>query len=526
MESIATLQEGAQLFEGYGSYHRAITTVNPQAQVWFDQGLRMLYAFHHDEAARSFARGATIDPSCAMCFWGIAYALGPNYNVPMLSDRFALAWDALGKARAFAHRCTAAEQALIGALAARYKGPHPHDAVAQEPLNHIYAASMRSVARRFPDDLDVQVLAAEALMDVRPWKLWSRHGAPAPGTLQIVQLLETVLAKEPSHPGANHYYIHAVEASPDPARALPSAERLPSLMPAAGHILHMPAHIYQRIGRYADASAANRAAIDADLAYLRRTRPIGYYPMYLGHNYGFLAYSASMEGRAAESLEAARASARALPPSMLAMMPGMDFFVSAPLLVMVRFSMWDRLLDEPKPDPSYHAMTGLWLHAHGMAAASTGRIYLARDDLRELQQLIHEVPAEEQASNNSTRALLRVGAKALEARIAEQQQAPEALQLWAEAVALEDQLAYAEPADWFYPLRHFQGAALLEAGRPREAEEVYRADLERHPRNGWALSGLHAALEAQDRLDEAEQVQDELDRAWSHADVPPITAGR
>lgn len=526
--TVASIAQGAMLFDDLGTHQRAITTAKPQAQRYFDQGLRLLYAFNHDEAARSFARAAALDPSCAMCFWGVAYALGPNYNVPMLPDRFATAWEALGKAKATAARTTPVERALIDALATRYKGPAPHPPAAQQPLNEAYADAMRAVATRFPADDDVQVLAAEALMDVSPWKLWTKAGQPTtPRTGEIVTRLEAVLARAPDHPGANHYYIHAIEASPDPARGLAAAQRLPTLMPGGGHVVHMPAHIYQRVGRYADASAANRAAAEVDLAYMRKTKPPGYYPMYLGHNYGFLAYSASMEGRAAESLEAARASAKAIPPEMLDMMPGMDFFVSEPLLVMVRFSRWNEILAEPRPDPKYHAMTGLWLHAHGMANASLGDLEAARADLAELQQLITKVPAAEQASNNPTRALLAVGAKALEARIAETERAPQALALWAEAVALEDDLAYAEPADWFYPLRHFQGAALLAAGKPRDAEAVYREDLVRHPHNGWALSGLVQALRAQNKTREVTEVQAALDRAWSRADQPraptPVT---
>jgi tetratricopeptide (TPR) repeat protein len=378
---------------------------------------------------------------------------------------------------------------------------------------------MRAVSVQFPDDADVQVLAAEALMDVNPWKLWTRDGKPAPGTREIVARLEAVLARHPDHPGANHYYIHAVEASPDPGRALPSAARLPLLMPGAGHTVHMPAHIYQRVGRYADASAANRAAIVADLAYLRRTKPPGYYPMYVGHNHGFLAYSEAMLGRSAASLAAAREAARAIPPEMLDMMPGMDFFASEPLLVMVRFGKWNEILAEPRPAPRYNAMTGLWLHARGMALASTGRLAEARQVFAELCALAGRVSPDEQASNNPTRTLLEVGAKALEARIAEREGDPRALALWAEAVAKEDELIYAEPADWFYPLRHYQGAALLAANRPRDAERVYRVDLEHHPGNGWALFGLVHALRAQHRSREAAAVEQQLERAWSSADI-------
>jgi tetratricopeptide (TPR) repeat protein len=515
------MAEGAVLFDDLGTHHRDITTASPEAQRYFDQGLRLLYGFNHDEAARSFAKAAVIDRSCAMCYWGAAYALGPNYNMPMLPDRFATAWAALGKARTAAATATTVERALIDALASRYAGPEPHDQAAQHPLDVAYADAMRRVSKQFPDDADVQVLAAEAMMDLNPWRLWARNGTPAPGTLEIVARLEAVLARHPDHPGANHYYIHAVEASRDPGRALPMAARLPSLMPGAGHIVHMPAHIYQRVGRYADASAANRAAIAADLAYLRRVKPPGYYPMYVGHNHGFLASSESMLGRSAEALAAARAAAKAIPPEMLDMMPGMDLFTAEPLLVMVRFGMWADLLDEPRPPARYHALTGLWLHARGMALASTNQLEGALAALAELRALAAKVPADERASNNTTRAVLEIGVKALEARIAENERDPAALALWAEAVAKEDTLVYAEPADWFYPLRHYQGAALLAANRPQAAEQVYRADLAEHPHNGWALRGLVQALRAQHRARDADQVQRELDRAWSRADITP-----
>jgi len=519
--TIEAMSKGAVLFDDLGTHRREISTSSPETQRYFDQGLRLLYGFNHDEAARSFARAAVIDPACAMCYWGVAYALGPNYNVPMLADRFAAAWTALGRARVTSATAPIVERALIEALASRYRGPEPHGPAAQQPLNIAYADAMRRVSKRFPDDVDVQVLTAEALMDLNPWRLWTRDGAPAPGTLEIVARLEAVLARHPEHPGANHYYIHVVEASRDPGRALPSADRLPSLMPGAGHTVHMPAHIYQRVGRYADASAANRAAIVADLAYLRRVKPPGYYPMYVGHNHGFLAYSESMLGRSASSLAASREAAKAIPPQMLDMMPGMDFFTAEPLLVMVRFGKWKELLAEPRPDPRYNAVTGLWLHARGMALASTGRLDPARAALAELRALAARVPADEQASNNPTRAMLAVGAKALEARIAEREKAPNAVALWAEAVALEDTLVYAEPADWFYPLRHYHGAALLAAGHPRAAEQVYRADLDQHPGNGWALLGLAQSLRAQHRVREANQVEQELARAWSSADISP-----
>lgn len=525
-ESVAALARGALLLDGLGDHQRVVTVASGEARAYFDQGLRLTYAFNHDEAARSFARAAELDPSCAMCFWGASLVLGPNYNVPMLPDRARAAWDALQRARALAPSARPADRALIEALAARYRGPEPLDPLAMKPFDVAYADAMRAVAMRFPDDMDVQVLAAEAAMDVRPWKLWSNDGTPAPGTDEIVATLEGVLAREPLHVGANHYYIHAVEASLHPEKAVVSAERLPALMPGAGHIVHMPAHVFQRVGRYADASDANEQAARVDVAYIERAKPTGYYAMYLGHNYGFLSFSASMEGRRAVSLAAAREATKAIPPEMIDMMPGMDFFVSEPLLAMVRFGAWDELLKEPRPDPKYLVLSAFWLHGHGMALAAKRRLPEARRDLAELQMLVAKTPPELQASQNKASDVVALASKILEARIATLEKKPASLALWADAVDRADHLAYAEPDDWFYPVRHYQAAALLEAGKPAKAEAVYREDLRRHPGNGWALFGVWKSLAAQKKpgLDVA-AAQGAFLAAWPRADFTLTTTG-
>ncbi|HUM11646.1 MAG TPA: hypothetical protein VLT82_11905 [Myxococcaceae bacterium] len=518
--SVLALAQGAQLFDDLGTLSRPVGTTSPEAQRYFDQGLRLSYGFNHDEATRSFARAAELDPGCAACLWGVAWTLGPNYNVPMLPDRAQAAWDALQAARERASRARPVEQALITALATRYRGPQPVDPPGQQPMNEAFAAAMREVAKAHPDDDDVQIIFAESLMDVNPWHLWTLDGQPAPGTEEIVATLERVLGRDPRHPGANHYYIHAVEASTSPDRAVPSAERLPGLMPAAGHIVHMPAHIFQRVGRYADASEANRRAIRADEAYLARTKPPGYYPMYLGHNHGFLAYSASMLGRSEESLRAARAATQAIPPEMLDMMPGMDFFAAEPLLVMVRFGKWKELLVEPRPPAKYPTLAGLWLHARGMALASTGKSGEAQAMMRELRALATKLPPDLIAGQNPASAMCRLGADAIEARVAERARTwKPALAAWRRAVIQEDGFAYNEPADWFYPMRHYLGAALLEAKKPKEAEAVYREDLRRNPNNGWALHGLAASLAAQGRKDEASVARRKFEEAWKDADI-------
>ena len=518
--TVLALAQGAQLFDDLGTLNRPVGTASPEAQRYFDQGLRLAYGFNHDEATRSFARAAELDPGCAACLWGVAWTLGPNYNVPMLEGAAQAAWDALQAARERSARARPVEQSLIVALATRYQGPKSIDAASQQPLNEAFAAAMRDVARAHPDDDDIQVIFAESLMDVNPWHLWALDGKPAPGTEEIVATLEKVLGRSSQHPGANHYYIHAVEASLAPDRAVPASERLPGLMPAAGHIVHMPAHIFQRVGRYADASEANRRAVKVDEAYLARTQPPGYYPMYLGHNHGFLAYAASMLGRSEESLRAARASTKAIPPEMLDMMPGMDFFASEPLLVMVRFAKWKEILAEPRPPEKYPTLTGLWLHARGMALASTGKTSEARTTMRELRTLATKMPPDLLAGQNPASAMCRLGADAIEARIAERAKSwKPAIAAWTRAVAQEDGFAYNEPADWFYPMRHYLGAALLDARKAKEAEAVFREDLKHNPGNGWALHGLATALDAQGKKDEAVATRAKFEEAWKEADI-------
>jgi tetratricopeptide (TPR) repeat protein len=517
--SLERLAEGAILLPDLGEHRRVVTTDSAEAQAFFDQGLALVYGFNHDEAARSFAKAGALDPNCAMCWWGAAYAMGPNYNIPMLPERAEAAWDALQRASQTAPGAAPVERALIEALTTRYPGPEYVEPELMDGYNKAFASAMRGVAQQFPDDLDAQVLFAESLMNVNPWKLWTPEGQPNPGTEEIVATLEAVLARDSNHPGANHYYIHAVEASRQPEKAEPAADRLAALMPGAGHIVHMPAHIYQRVGRYADASEANRRAAEVDEKYLTMVDPPGYYPIYLAHNYGFLAYSASMEGRSAVSLEASRKSAASSPHDVVCTMPGMDFFLSEPLLVMVRFGRWDELLAEPKPDPKYPVLTALWHHAHGMALAATGQVAEARADLAALEQIRQSLPEELITGLNAGQTVLELAAKVLEARIAQAENSPDTIVLWKAAVELEDRLAYNEPADWFYPTRHYLGAALLDAKQFKEAIAVYEADLVKHPRNGWALFGLWQAQLGAKQDAKAKQTKAKFDQAWTRADI-------
>lgn len=517
--SVADWAKGAQLFDGLGAFHRPVTTASPEAQKYFDQGMRLLWAFNHDEATRSFAKAAEIDPKCASCYWGVALTLGPNYNMPIMAQpRASAGWEALGKAQANAAAASPVEQALIAALAKRFDGPKPLDPSNSAPLLAAYVTAMEDVARRFPDDMDVQTMLAEGLMNTNPWKLWTADGKPGLGTPAILAALQKVLAKDPKHPGANHYWIHAVEASLDPARAVPSADALVGMMPAAGHLEHMPAHIYQRVGRYEESAEANRKGAAADVAYLKLTPAPDYYPMYLIHNYQFLAYSAAMEGRRAETVKALRDARSAVPDSMLLAMPGLDWSIGYLYDGMARFGLWDEILAEPAPDPKLTGLTIGYLQARATALAAKGRIAEAKAILPELERTIAAVPADATQGQNAARPLYEIGELKAKARIAlAEGRRDEATAFLRGAVAKEDLLAYNEPSDEFFPVRHLLGAVLLDSGKAVEAEAVYRDDLKRQPNNGWALHGLALALEAQGK--DSKPVKAQLSQAWRHADT-------
>jgi tetratricopeptide (TPR) repeat protein len=513
--------EGAQLYDGLGNFHRGVTTSSREAQAYFDQGMRLLWAFNHDESSRSFARAAQLDPTCAMCFWGVALTVGPNYNLPMMAEpRARVAWQALQQAKTNAPRTTPVEQALIAALAARYPDAKPLDPSNEGPVLSAYAKAMQRVAQAFSDDRDVQTLTAEALMNINAWKLWALDGTPAPGTEEIVARLQAVLAKDPQHPGANHYYIHAIEASPHPENAVPSAERLPGMMPGAGHLEHMPAHIMQRVGRYGDAATANRKGADADLAYYTRATPPDYYAMYTAHNYEFLAFSTAMQGRKADTLDAARKARAVISDDLLIAMPGQDWYLAETYATMVRFGMWDEMLAEPPPSSQLTALTGGYRYGRLVALAAKKRADMAKTELAELEKIAAAATADDSAGLNATGDVLAVAVLVGKARIADaQQRGDETIALLTEAAAKEDQLAYDEPSDWFFPVRHMLGAALLEAGKAQEAEAVYREDLRRHPDNGWALFGLSQSLSAQHKDAEAHAVRQRFDKAWQSADI-------
>jgi tetratricopeptide (TPR) repeat protein len=506
----------AKLFDGLGGHHRAISSKNAEAQKFFDQGLRLVYAFNHDEAQRSFEEAARLDPTCGICSWGAAMVLGPNYNLPADPQRSKAALAHVKSA--VANRATASpvEQALIDAVAKRYADPPPTDEKGQAALDNAYSSAMREAARKFPDDDDVQVIFGESLMDLRPWKLWDRDGKPAEGTLEILGALEKVLARNPTHPGANHYYIHAMEASPHPEKAMAAADRVGAMMPAAGHLVHMPSHIYQRVGRYGDSAEANRKAIAADKAYVAAASPQGFYAMYVAHNFQFLWAAAMMDGRGEEAVKAARDLEASVPIEMFKQMPMMAYLIGAPALTLVRFGRWDEALKEPAPPQDLKL--AVMNHHYMRARAFTGlaRVEDAGKELATLEAVVKDLPKDLMADMAPAPAMgeLLVALARGELLLKQGKKEPGLAEL-RKAVAVGDTLPYAEPPDMYYPPRHTLGARLLQLGRAAEAEKVYRADLVQNPHNGWALTGLVASLKAQKKpfTDEEKQRAEAFTRA-------------
>ena len=518
--TLADWANGAKLFDKLGTFHRAVTTSSADAQKYFDQGMRLLWAFNHDESTRSFAKAAALDPACASCYWGVALTIGPNYNMPMMApERAKVAADALSKAQQASAKATPVEKALIAALAKRYNG-QPLDPSNTAPLFNAYASAMRGVAKQFPDDMDVQVLFAESMMNLNPWKLWTPAGQAAKGTPEIQATLERVLAKNPDHPGANHYYIHTMEASAHPEKAMPAAGRLDGMMPDAGHMEHMPAHILHRVGEYEAAAQSNRQGVKADLAYMGGPGPIDYYPMYLAHNYQFLGFSAAMAGRKAETLDAAKKMKEALPAEALLAMPGLDWYVSEYYMAMIRFGEWDAVLAEPAPDARLKALTAGFHFARAVALAEKSRVAEAKAELAKLEAIAKDTPADAGAGLNMAKDVFAVANHVALGEIAKAEgKTDEAIAHLKEAASKEDQLSYDEPSDWFFPVRHQLGALLLKAGKAADAEKVYRDDLARHPKNGWALFGLAQALRAQKKDADASKVDEQFKDAWRTADV-------
>ena len=508
------------LHENLGALHHTIHTSNPETQRLFDQGLTFVYAFNHDEAIRRFQRAAALDPKAAMPLWGIALALGPNINLDVDPAREKQAFEAEQRALALAESAPENERAYIDALRRRYS-TDPNADLKQLALN--YANAMRELSRRYPDDLDAATLFAESLMDLHPWRFWTIDGEPGENTREIMTVLEGVLRRDPSHLGANHYYIHTLEASPDPEVALPSAERLETLVPSAGHLVHMPAHIYERTGDYQRAALANERAAAADRAFFGSDAPPrnNYGMIYYDHNLAFLAMACMMEGRlACARSAAARLDAHARPG--LETMPMFEAYLVWPTFVEMRFAEWKAVEQLPPPDKKLVLSTYLWLFERGTAYASTGGLDRAREERAAMHSLRPQVPPGPAFGMlfNDTQVFLDLADDSLDARMAFAAGDHEAaIAWWRKAVALQDAMNYDEPEEWYYPVRESLGAVLLRDGRAGEAEVIFREDLDRHPRNPRALYGLWQSLTAQKKSPGAELVHSEFQSAWKQADV-------
>lgn len=519
----AATPQSVPLFDDLGTYHRAISTKDDKAQKYFDQGLRLLYGFNHDEAERAFREAARLDPSCAICWWGVGLTLGPNINLPMDPERNTKAVEAVGKAKSLASSASDVEKALIDALAVRYSADPKAD---RAKLDQEYADAMRGVRTKFPVDDDVATLCAEALMDLRPWKFWSTDGRPAPGTNEIVATLEGVLRRNPSHPGANHYYIHATEASGNPGRATDAAKRLETLVPGAGHLVHMPAHIYMRTGNYAGASDANAKAAAVDEKYIKDHHVEGVYPiMYYTHNLQFLAASAAMEGRSTVALDAAKKTTDLALP-VVKEMPMAEFVVPYQMFFSLRFEKWDDVLKLPQPDASLPTTVALWHYGRGVAFTAKGKLESAKAERKALDEAAAKIPADTIMGLNSSKDLIAVAMPSLDARIAEARGDNEqAIVFWIKAVAAQDALSYDEPPAWYYPVRESLGGSWLRQGKFGEAEAVFRQDLKKNPENGRSLFGLGQALKAQNKTGEASRAAARFKKAWARADITPTIAG-
>ncbi|QDV35072.1 tetratricopeptide repeat protein [Tautonia plasticadhaerens] len=507
------------LLDGLGPYSRPVTTSSEAAQRYFDQGLNLLFAFNHEEAARSFRQAAELDPSCVMAWWGLAYAQGPHINLPVVSEEQArVALDAIEHARSAAGEATGLERALVEALALRHVPEPPED---RSGLDRAYADAMREIRAGHPDDPDVGCFYAESLMNLRPWALYTQEGLPEPGTEEIVALIEAILGSSPDHPLANHLYIHAVEPSARPDRAEAAADRLRDLQPGLSHNVHMPSHIDVRLGHWEQAEESNRKAIEADRRFLAIRPDPGFYGLYIAHNYHMLAYAAMMRGRSGAAIDAI--------DEMMALIPERwarenaaiaDGYLAMPLEVRMRFGLWEEILDAPEPDPAFPLARALRRYARAVSLAAQGRVEEAKAEQGAFLEARALVPESARFGNNAASDLLDVAEHLMRGEILYREgREDDAFDALREAVRLQDLLRYSEPPDWIQPVRHALAAALNQSGRFDEAERVCREDLEQLPENGWALFGLMQALERQGKDEEAKQVRARWEEIWKDADV-------
>jgi tetratricopeptide (TPR) repeat protein len=507
----------ATLMAGLGNHQHPVSTSNKEAQKFFDQGLTLLYAFNHDEAFRSFARAAELDPNLAMASWGMALVKGPNYNLEANDEQWQAAHARLEKALKLAAQAPEPERDYIQALAKRYS---PDPKADRKQLVVAYKEAMGELTRKYPDDLDAATLYAESIMNLRPWKLWTRDRKPEEGTEEILGVLDGVLRRNPNHPGANHYYIHAIEASPHGERGLPCALRLQGLVPAAGHLVHMPAHIYIRVGDYAAAARSNQQAIAADEAYIKKYDVKGVYAMmYYPHNIHFLAAARCFQGRAADAKQAADQLAEHVRPHVESM-PMLEGFLLMQPMVLVRFNRWDEILAAKLPDQKRQLTRAVWHFARALACLAKGQIQEAERERREFLDRKNSLPMDAMGSQwNTAQSVLGIAAKVLDAKMAlAHDERPKAVELLRQAVQLEDALNYGEPPDWMLPVRETLGAVLLQGGEHAEAARVFRAGLAQYPRSGRCLLGLRESLKAQKKDYEARLVDQEFRASWQDAD--------
>jgi tetratricopeptide (TPR) repeat protein len=505
-----------------GNHTFKVTTASVEAQRAFNRGLTWTYGFAHHAAQQEFRKAAEADPECAMAYWGIALVNGPHINFPMVPpDRAVTAWEALQKAQALAAKTSPLEQALIRALSTRYASPQPED---RSPLDQAYAAAMKEVWRAYPNNADVGALYAESEMDLHPWDLWTENG-PQPWTPNIVATLEQVLKLNPNHPGAHHYYIHTMEASPTPEAALASADRLSGLVPDSSHLVHMPAHIYARVGMWKKAADSNRDAMKADAKYRQVYPRPGFYGLYMAHNTHFLAWTAMTRGKSEEAISLARQMVAEIPEDFAKeyapVVDGFTIFVSKALM---RFGRWEEILNEPAPPEGMHLARALHHFTRGAAYTALDRMEEAKAERAAFTQAVERIPKESTFGNNSSHDLVAIAELVLEGEMLAQEGDLETAEVKLRRGAeLEDRLRYDEPPDWIQPVRHTLGAVLVRAGKFAEAEQVYREDLKRLPENGWSLLGLANSLRAQGQLKEAGAAQNRLEKVWADADVNPQT---
>lgn len=512
----------APLFSQLEGIHFPISTNSAQVQQYFDQGLMLSFGFNHAESARSFYEAARQDSTCAMCWWGFAYVLGPNYNAGMEKDNFRRAYDAAQKAKSLSANCTQKEKELIEALTRRYSND---TTISRSSLDSSYAAGMRQVYKKYPTDANIASLFAESLMNLHPWNLWNKDGSIQPWTHEIMATLEKCLRMEPQHAGANHFYIHATEMSSHPEAGVKSADLLRDLVPGSGHLVHMPSHTYIRIGRYHDGVVANQKAVLVDSLYTEACHAQGVYPLaYYPHNYHFLAACAVLSGESKPAMEGALKTATHAHAKLLRdpAWATLQHYYSIPWYVQVKLGLWNDILKSPVPEKDLKYPSVIWHYAKGMAQLSQNNIPEAKRHLADMKTIMTDTTIKDLTiwGINSVFDLCIIASKTLEAELyAKDKKYPAAIALLKEAVAKEDALNYNEPPDWFFSVRHHLGAVLLQAERYKDAIKVYEEDLTIYPENGWALKGMMNAYEKLGDKTNYDKTKPRFEQAWKYADI-------